>query len=89
MSFFGGYTDFDPHTNFSTFPLTLVTIMRVITQDSWETVLFIARSHSAYAPIYFIAVMVMVGMVMVNLFMAVIVVRTSAAARACAALALC
>ena len=76
MSFFGGYTDFDPHTNFSTFPLTLVTIMRVITQDSWETVLFIARSHSAYAPIYFISVMVMVGMVMVNLFMAVVVVRS-------------
>ena len=85
MSFFGSYTDFDPHTNFTTFPLTLVTIMRVITQDSWETVLFTARSHSDYAPLYFIAVMVMVGMVMVNLFMAVVVVRTDAWCHCCRA----
>ena len=75
MSFYGTYTDFDPHTNFSTFLLSLVTIMRIITQDSWETVLFVARGHTPYAPLYFISVMVMVGMVMVNLFMAVVVVR--------------
>ena len=75
MSFFGNYTDYDPHSSFATFPITLVTIMRIITQDSWETVLFISRAHSAYAPLYFISLMVLCGFVMVNLFMAVVVVR--------------
>ena len=77
MNFFGEYNDFDPHSSFKEFGVTILTLMRVITQDSWETVLFIARGHSVYAPVYFVSVMVLVGFVMVNLFMAVVVVRSS------------
>ena len=74
MSYFGSCGSLDPHSSFTTFGVSLVTLMRVVTQDSWETVMYACRSEHDLAPLYFIAVAIVGGMVMTNLFMAVVVV---------------
>ena len=75
MSFCGGQDNFDsPHSTFRTFGAALVTLTRCATVDSWENVLYAARAHSPYAPVYFLSFMVFGSMVMVNLFIAVVLV---------------
>ena len=75
MSLFGGQDNFDsPHSTFRTFGAALVTLTRCATVDSWENVLYAARAHSPYAPVYFLSFMVFGSMVMVNLFIAAVLV---------------
>ena len=74
MNFFGDYTNLDPHSNFRSFGVALVTLTRLATADSWENVMNGSRANNDYATVYYIAFMVVGCMVMVNLFMAVVVV---------------
>ena len=51
MSYFGSCGSLDPHSSFTTFGVSLVTLMRVVTQDSWETVMYACRSeHDLTSP---------------------------------------
>ena len=75
MNFFADMDGFDSHSDFSSFGVSLVTLTRLATADSWENVMNAARAVTPYATIYFIAFMVIGSMVMVNLFMAVVLVR--------------
>jgi hypothetical protein len=83
MNFFGNVQGFDPHSSFASFGVSLVTLTRLATADSWENVMNAARASTPYAPIFFIAFMVMGSMVMVNLFMAVVLVRVCLYVCAC------
>jgi hypothetical protein len=56
----------------------MVTLFRCATADSWETRMYFARVDEPLAPLFFLAFMVFCSMVMLNLFIAVILVRVSA-----------
>jgi hypothetical protein len=63
------------HVNFHTFPLALMNLWRVATGDAWEEIMYACRVEERVAPVYFFAFLVLGSMVMVNLFVAVILVR--------------
>ena len=75
MSFFGTDPDFGDHFTFENFGLSMVTLFRCATADSWETRLYASRSTHPWAPVYYVLFMVFCSMVMTNLFIAVILVR--------------
>ena len=53
----------------------MVTLWRCATGDNWEDMFFAARvRHDKVAPVFFLSFMVFCSMVMVNLFIAVILV---------------
>ena len=66
---------FQQHHNFATFGKAMVTLWRCATGDNWEDMFFAARvRHDKVAPVFFLSFMVFCSMVMVNLFIAVILV---------------
>lgn len=66
---------FQKHHNFSTFGKAMITLWRCATADNWEDMFFAARvRHPKVAIVYFLSFMVFCSMVMVNLFIAVILV---------------
>jgi voltage-gated sodium channel len=54
----------------------MLTLFRIITGDAWEVVMYGCRAEVPGAPAYFLAFVVIANMVMLNLFIAVILVRT-------------
>ena len=75
MNFFGTYSGMGPHSNFENFGNAVITLVRIITQDGWEEVMFVCRSYSDISVAYFLSFVVVGSMIMTNLFMAVVVVR--------------
>jgi hypothetical protein len=66
----------DHRYNFATFGKAMISLWRCATGDGWEDLFFATRvRHSKIAPMYFLSFMVFCSMVMVNLFIAVILVR--------------
>ena len=78
ISFFGENQDWGDHFTFDNFGVALVTLFRCATADSWETRMYASRSYSKWSPLYYLAFMVFCSMVMLNLFIAVILVRAAA-----------
>mmetsp|Transcript_22375 Transcript_22375/g.54652 ORF Transcript_22375/g.54652 Transcript_22375/m.54652 type:complete len:642 (-) Transcript_22375:252-2177(-) len=78
-----GFTDY---ANFSDFLTALVTLFRLSTGDMWELVMYGATIHPGnsdcvesngncgftYAPLYFVLFMVIGGLILVNLFVAIV-----------------
>ena len=74
MSFFGSIDYWDDHFTFKSFGASMMTLFRCATADSWETRMYFSRQLSSLAPLYYLAFMVFCSMVMLNLFIAVILV---------------
>ena len=76
VEYFGDipYSNFEPHYGFNTFGIALNSIFREITKISWENIMYTCRQFVDTAPIYFIALHVVGGFIMVNLFIAAILV---------------
>jgi hypothetical protein len=64
------------HHHFGTFGKAMISLWRCATADNWEDLFFAARHHHPIAAVaYFLSFMVLCAMVMVNLFIAVVLVR--------------
>jgi len=80
MNMFGTNTNFETHANFRDFGMSLLTLFRVFTGDSWSGVLAAAQNcdghggcdKSPWPSIYFLSFTVIGSFVMLNLIIAVI-----------------
>jgi hypothetical protein len=63
------------HANFVNFLMAMLTLWRAASGDAWEEMMYSCREKTQIAPLYFFAFLVIGSMVMVNLFIAVILVR--------------
>ncbi len=75
INFYGGIETFDDHFTFRSFGRAMMTLFRCATADSWETRLYFTRDFTSWAPLYYITFMILCSMVLLNLFIAVILVR--------------
>ena len=75
-AFFGSepFTDdgFSAHANFRNFANSMLTLWRLATGDSWQVVMHASMRVSTFAALYYLFFMLFGGLVMVNLFIAVI-----------------
>jgi hypothetical protein len=69
----------DRHANFKNFLFAFLTLFRITTGDAWEELLYSCRKHESAAPVYFISFVIIGNMIMVNLFIAVILVSARSA----------
>jgi len=83
LQLFGGtYGDLEeyPRVNFDSFWWSLMTVFQVLTGEDWNAAMFDAmEANGSSAAVFFISLTVIGGYVMLNLFLAVLLMKTSQA----------
>ena len=80
MHLFGGKfldTEEEPRSHFDDFGWSVVTVFQILTGENWNTVMYDAiHNEGAVAAIYFVTLMVIGGYMTLNLFLAVLLLKT-------------